>query len=219
MATQHSKKISIVRAQSDVDAGWPCFGNWRGALIVAFLTVIFGLQTHPSRASAIDPNCTVAKAWAADLRSYIPVSGKKPVPRSAFFDREGNERTIADYRGTGVVLNFWATWCPPCVREMPALDRMRAALAGSGIDVVAVSEDIKGVEHVAKYYKKLELKHLELFIDRDNAFMRAANVGSLPTTLLIDEEGNEVAGVLKDAEWDSPAIIEFVKSCLTPRKH
>lgn len=167
-----------------------------------------------SLSAEIRPSCEFKRAWAADLRSYVPVSREKPVPNTVFFDRHGTELSIENYRGLPVVLNFWATWCPPCVKEMPALDRMKAAIAADGIDVIAVSEDTGGIAQVEQYYKKLGIKHLELFMDRDNALMQAAKVSSLPTTLLIDKAGNEVAAVLIDAEWDSPAIIEFVKSCL-----
>ncbi len=191
-------------------------------ILVAISFVVISISALPSlaqEAKVVSPNCTFRKAWAADLRSYLAVEGKKPVPITAFFDRSGAKRSIQQYRGRGVVLNFWATWCPPCVKEMPALDRMKAALANQGIDVIAVSEDTKGIEHVEKYYAKLGLKHLEVFMDRDNALMRAAKVRSLPTTLLIDQAGNEIAGVFKDAEWDAPAIIEFVKSCLGVARH
>ncbi len=177
---------------------------------------IWALSSGFSPADGIKTNCDAKKARAADLWSYVPVSGKKPAPTTTFFDSRGAERSIADYRGRAIVLNFWATWCPPCVREMPSLDRMKVALANDGIEVIAVSEDRKGVEHVQRYFDKLGLKHLDLLMDRDQALMRAANVSSLPTTLLIDEHGSEVAGVLRDAEWDSPAIVQFVRSCLKP---
>lgn len=181
------------------------------ALALVIWTALF---TGASQADEIAPNCTVEKAWAAELRSYLPVSKKKSVPATEFFDRQGKVKSISDYRGRSVVLNFWATWCPPCVKEMPALDRMKQALAGQGIDVIAVNEDKKDFAYVAGYYQELGLQHLEIFMDRDSAFMRATKVSSLPTTLLINEQGDEVAAVLNEAQWDSPAIISFVKSCL-----
>lgn len=179
------------------------------------LTVIV---TGPD-ASALDASvdkCAAARARDVDLSGYLPVTKPKPVPDVAFFDAQGNERSISTYRGKGVVLNFWATWCPPCVKEMPALGRMRHELSDHGIEVIAVNEDKTLPEDVSGFLDRLGVKNLDVLIDRKNALMKTAKVVSLPTTLIIDAKGHEVAAVLNDGDWDTPEIVAFIKNCIGP---
>jgi thiol-disulfide isomerase/thioredoxin len=140
----------------------------------------------------------------------------QPVDRSAvvFSDATGTERRLADYSGHGMVINFWATWCPPCVREMPALDRLRAALAGDGIEVLALSGDRNGNSVVAPFYEKNGIGNLPVSIDKGLAAARGMGIQGLPTTVLIDDAGYEIGRLVGAAEWDAPEAIAFLQSCL-----
>lgn len=175
--------------------------------------VLLSVMTSPN-AEEERTLCAAHFAREAELSGYIPVSGEKPVAQTQFHDKDGKALSIADFRGRGVVMNFWATWCAPCIKEMPSLDRLEAKLKNDGIKVLAVNEDDRDMELIARYYLKLGLEHLDMLIDRGKALMRATKVFSLPTTLLIDRVGNEVAGVLGPAEWDDERIVAFLRSCL-----
>jgi thiol-disulfide isomerase/thioredoxin len=133
---------------------------------------------------------------------------------AAFVDAEGASRSVADYSGKGLVVNFWATWCGPCVREIPVLDRLREQIAGDGIEVIALSEDRGGSEIVENFYRKNEITGLAVLLDPGRRALREANVANLPTTLLIDRHGNEVIRVVGVAEWDAPETAAFVRACL-----
>ncbi len=172
-------------------------------------TVVPALSAEEGR-----EQCEARFAREAELSGYIPVRGDKPVPQTSVLDKAGKPVSIADFRGRGVVMNFWATWCAPCVKEMPSLDRLEAKLENDGIEVLAINEDDRDFELVARYYRKLGLEHLAMLVDRGKVLMRATKVFSLPTTLLIDGEGDEVAGVLGPAEWDDERIVAFLRRCL-----
>ena len=136
------------------------------------------------------------------------------VPNNTFFDNNQKEIRLSNYLGRGLVLNFWATWCAPCIKEMPDLDRLHAKLKSSNIDVLAVSEDREGLHIVRKFYAAHNLKELEILIDPKGKLLRAAGGRGLPTTILIDQQGYEVGRLLGVADWDPPESINFLKRCL-----
>ena len=136
------------------------------------------------------------------------------VPNNTFYDNNKKEKKLSNYLGRSLVLNFWATWCAPCIKEMPDLDRLHAILKSSNIDVLAVSEDIKGLDIVRKFYAANNLKELEILIDPKGKLIQAAGGLGLPTTILIDQQGYEVGRLLGVADWDTPESINFLKRCL-----
>lgn len=170
----------------------------------------------PTLASAEPPQCTWHGAIESGINNFVEKDPPVQIADIPFFNGEGEEVRLSDYRGTPLVMNFWATWCAPCVAEMPALDRMKALLADSGIDVLAIDEDRNGEKLVPKFYETNNIQNLDILIDRKMAMVKAAGVAGLPTTLLVDAEGREVAAVVGEAEWDSPEAIAFVKACLLP---
>ena len=123
-----------------------------------------------------------------------------------FQDGAGRSRSLADYRGKVVVLNLWATWCAPCREEMPALDRLHAALAGSGVEVIALSVDTQGLPIVRKFFAEVGVKSLEPYIDPSAQAAFRLNAVGLPSTLLVDAEGRELGRHAGAVKWDAPEI-------------
>lgn len=138
-------------------------------------------------------------------------SAGTPAPATVFTDEAGTERTLADFRGRFVLVNFWATWCAPCVREMPSLERLQAKLGGDDFTVIALSEDRSGWAKIAPFRDRLELAGLPLYHDVGSAMMFAAKAASLPTTILFDRDGREIGRHAIPAEWDSDEAVALLR--------
>jgi thiol-disulfide isomerase/thioredoxin len=128
-----------------------------------------------------------------------------------FEDDQGQPRSLADFRGKVVLLNVWATWCAPCIKEIPALDHLAAALNGADFAVVAVSVDRKGTDAVRKVFADLGVQKLPIYLDRSGQALRTVRAIGLPTSLLIDREGREFGRAVGPAEWDGAATIAFLR--------
>jgi thiol-disulfide isomerase/thioredoxin len=122
-------------------------------------------------------------------------------PAARFEDAEGQPASLAEFRGRPLLVNLWATWCGPCVVEMPSLDRL-AGSASERVQVIAVSQDLDGRDEVDRFFARTGLRNLEPFLDGDMALMSALRIGTLPTTILYDAEGREVWRMTGMAEWD-----------------
>jgi thiol-disulfide isomerase/thioredoxin len=136
----------------------------------------------------------------------------KPAPVLGFTDAKGMRHTLKDYRGRYVLLNMWATWCAPCVAELPALAKLKAAAP----DLTLVAVDLTGhKETPAKaeaYLKDHKVAVLGANVDTETTFMRGFTVAVMPTTVLIDPQGKVVARAEGPAEWASPASIAYFRS-------
>lgn len=154
-------------------------------------------------------------SFVGDREAFIPaphsLTHQAPVaPSVAFVDADGNPKTFADFRGKLVVVNFWATWCAPCVAEMQSLDRLAASMH-QDIVVVALSQDRTGKTAVAPFYDRQNIKNLPIYLDPRGATRRALGISALPTTVIYDHSGQEVGRLLGTAAWDSPSAIAFLK--------
>lgn len=120
---------------------------------------------------------------------------------------DGRRLSGEAFRGRFVLLNVWATWCPPCVKEMPSLDRLQAMKGGSGFEVVTLSIDRQGLEVVQPFFQRTGLTRLAIYLDREARSMPALKITGLPTTVLIDPAGREIARWPGAREWDQPATV------------
>lgn len=155
------------------------------------------------------------QAETASSRSFVMHEEPRPLPELRFEGGDGQQLTLADFRGRTVLLNIWATWCVPCREEMPTLDALEAELGGPAFEVVPLSVDRAGPEVVRKFYAEIGIQHLGLYID---ASMRASfdlQAPGLPTTLLIDSDGQELGRLVGPAEWDTSEMIAFLENHLT----
>jgi thiol-disulfide isomerase/thioredoxin len=133
------------------------------------------------------------------------------LPEVRFQDDQGRDLTLGDFRGRVVVLNVWATWCVPCRKEMPTLDRLQARLGGKDFLVVALSLDRKGVDAVRGFYQEVGVENLAIYVDPSGKGSHALAIPGVPTTLLIDREAREVARKMGEAEWDGPEMVSLVE--------
>jgi thiol-disulfide isomerase/thioredoxin len=154
---------------------------------------------------------TLATAQEAPSNFIIHAVAKR-VPDISFSDGVAHALSLNDFRGKTVLLNIWATWCGPCRKEMPALDRLQARLGGDGFQVVTLSMDRGGPGVVQKFYAETGIRHLAVFIDATGRTASTLGLIGLPGTLLIDPEENEVGRLIGPAEWDSPEMIAFLEA-------
>lgn len=128
-----------------------------------------------------------------------------------FQDRHGNTHSLSELRGRYVLLNVWATWCPPCRKEMPALDRLKPILEReTDIEVVALSVDSADFPQLLAFYKTYGLKHLELYRGDESEVLAALAISGIPTTLLIDQNGLEIARLVGPTTWDAHDVVSSI---------
>ena len=180
------------------------------------------LRTTRRRALALTTGATLTAALPArQARAQAPngrlVEGEpKPAPAFPFTDADGKGHGASDFAGLGLVVNLWATWCPPCVAEMPALDRAQEALAAEGVQVLALSSDREGRAKVEPFYRDRGIRHLGLWLDPRGAAQRALGARGLPTTVVIDRKGMERARLEGAAEWDRPEMLAAIRRLVGP---
>lgn len=160
---------------------------------------------------ALQPGGGAKEQGASLLRMHAE---PRKLPEIAFVDARGKPRSLAEFRGKTVLLNLWATWCPPCREEMPSLDRLQKALGGSSFEVVALSIDAGGAPVVERFYKELGIGALAVYVDSGMDAARQLATPGLPTTLLIDARGRELGRHSGPAQWDSTEAVRLISSKL-----
>lgn len=134
-----------------------------------------------------------------------------PVPSFAFQAPDGKPLNLHAFAGKVVLVNLWATWCPPCVHEMPALDRLQAALGGQDFQVVDISIDRGGAPVVNAFFAGHGLTHLKPYLDPSGDAVSALHLRGVPTSILIDRNGKELGRLEGGAPWDGPAARALIE--------
>lgn len=205
------RKTHQSKSKNSLTGTRPLLGALGRAAMVASVAI---LVISGRVASAETDKIQIPLELANKLRPAITHEGALDTP---FFDATQAEITIPTLKGRGVVLNFWATWCAPCVREMPALDRLAAKLKDKGVDVIAVSEDRKALKKVPPFFAANQIQNLAVFYDEKGNLSRKLGVEGLPTTVLITADGRVSGRVLGVLEWDSPDTVNYLAQSLGPK--
>jgi len=138
----------------------------------------------------------------------------KSVPSVGFTEANGKRDTLASFRGRYLLLNVWATWCAPCVRELPALATLKERLPG--LTVVAVNVGREDAAHTQEFLKEHGAASLAVYLDSDIALLHAFNMQGLPFSLIIDPNGREIARAVGPCEWGTPAAVSYLRSLMAP---
>ncbi|EPR08885.1 TlpA family protein disulfide reductase [Sphingobium indicum] len=126
-----------------------------------------------------------------------------PAPGFTFQNPDGSDAKLSDFAGRPMLVNLWATWCAPCVAEMPTLDAVAAEYGKQGLAVLTISQDSQGEAVIKPFFEKHPLPHLKGWIDPENQFGFHYNTGMLPTTVIYDAQGRETARVVGAMDWNS----------------
>ncbi|MDR3440071.1 TlpA disulfide reductase family protein [Telmatospirillum sp.] len=163
------------------------------------------------RACLLSVLCLLLSAWSAVAADLALNAQPKVVPAVAFSDRDGHPLGLDAFKGKVVVLDYWATWCAPCRVEFPRLDALQGRLADKGAVVVAVSLDRGGMRVIDRFYDEMHVAHLAKYHDADGSGARAFGIFGMPTTVVIDKKGREVARVEGAIAWDSPDVVAVLE--------
>jgi len=123
-------------------------------------------------------------------------------------DETGKQYTLGQFHGNFVLVNIWATWCPPCKEEMPSLNTLASRFSTKDLKIIPVSVDVSGDLTVRHFYTEFGLDKLSIYVDPSSNVMHALSVLGIPTTVLINREGLEIGRRVGPAQWDSPEISE-----------
>lgn len=181
-----------------------------GAAVIAVVALLW----MPGGDDAPDAGAAVQAAQplvTGQVANFILYERPEPAPAITFADEAGKPHSLADFRGRVVLVNFWATWCGPCKREMPSLDRLEATLGSERFQVLALSQDKIAVTKVRDFYFEQKIAHLTLYIDQTGNSQRAFAVTGLPATVLIDARGRVVGRMVGPAEWDSAEALALLR--------
>ncbi len=170
------------------------------------LYTALGLLANAATAQSVD----LADLRDGDMRKLTihnaPIAGSDV----AFTSEDGNELTLAEFNGQYTLLNFWATWCAPCRKEMPALSDLQTELGNENFQVVTVATGRNPRPAMAAFFNEIDVDNLPLHTDARQAFSRSMGVLGLPVTLIIDPEGNEIARLQGDADWHSESAVAII---------
>ena len=166
----------------------------RFARLSAFVAIAFMGAT----AGAAEP-----PKFAGMAGDFSPIEPPEQIASPNFQDKMGQPVNLDSFKGKVVVVNFWATWCPPCIAEMPALDKLQSELGGKDFTVIAISTDRDGIKKSAPFYRRAGIKNLALYNDKRGSLLDAFGAKNLPITLVLDREGRVVGRIEGAANWDS----------------
>lgn len=147
-------------------------------------------------------------------QNFITHEAAKKLPAMALQSADGTQAKLAAYSGEWLVVNFWATWCAPCRKEMPQLDALAKRYQGRGVRVIALSVDRGGAEKPEKFLNELGVAHLTRLYDPSYKAARDARLIGLPTTLLVSPDGMEVGRLAGEADWDSADVHQLLDGYL-----
>jgi thiol-disulfide isomerase/thioredoxin len=180
----------------------------RGALALALLSPLAATPAAAAR----------PPLFSGPSSQFIQIDPPEPAGRLVLTDLAGRRKPLSAYRGKAVLLNFWASWCPPCRRELPILRRLQARAAREPFVVLPVSLD-KSAATVTAYLKRLGLADLSTFIDAEGVVASGPKSAEptpfplygMPMTYVLDREARSVGYLVGEADWDSPAGLELLR--------
>ncbi len=177
---------------------------------LAAATMLFavGAQAYPG----MEKQAERQVQSSVDLISVLP----KPFPIEAvaFKDSEGSSVDFSQYKGKVIMVNMWATWCPPCVRELPAISRFSAKIGSDDFEVLPVSIDLEGNKQVEPFLKSLGMEDFNTYYDKEQKLGNVFPLDTIPATFILNREGELIAFVRTFVDWDDDKAVTLIKGFL-----
>jgi thiol-disulfide isomerase/thioredoxin len=176
------------------------------AAVLAVIGVVWAITSQQPE----PPTPTAATATQSPVSRFAPIEGDFTVV--APVDGKGQPADMAPYRGKVLLVNLWATWCAPCIKELPSLGALQRELGGDAFQVVTIAIDERDPSKIEPFLAGHGAANLPVLIDRDRTIEEVAQVIALPTSLLVDPEGKVKAMVTGDACWNNGTALAAVKA-------
>ena len=173
-------------------------------------------QAQAQCAPAVDLAKKISPLVKGEVAALTMATAPLQIPDLAFQDAEGKTRKLSEWRGRTVLVNLWATWCVPCRKEMPALDKLQETLGDKDFEVVAINIDTRDPEKPKAFLKEAGLARLAYFHDQKaKVFQDLKSAGralGMPTSVLVDGAGCEIGTIAGPAEWASEDALKLIKA-------
>ena len=157
-------------------------------------------------------------AHAAGTSDLVPANPPVALPSFTFQDSKGQTLNLADFKGRPVLLNLWATWCGPCVQEMPSLDHLQALLADKNLVVIALDQEHDGATLTASFFQRHEIHNLGIYVDPSVRASSILHARGLPTSFLIGADGKMNSFIMGATDWASPAMVALIRERLSDKE-
>ena len=174
-----------------------------------FISIFLILTTISSSSYSKEEKGIINSFLKEELEDFELSKEKQNISDLKFKDDEGREILFSDFQNKVLLVNFWATWCAPCIKEMPSLYRLKKKI-NKNFDVIAVSVDRDGVKKVKDFFNENKITNLGKYFDTKNSLAKEMNLIGLPTSFFINKKGDLIGYFQGDMEWDNNTVIEFI---------
>ena len=183
---------------------------------IVFGLIYTALLTGANAAAAADPD--ILPLRTGDMKKLV-VHETPVATTTAAFELEdgGGKATLADYHGKYVLLNFWATWCPPCRKEMPQINALQRQFSGGHFEVLTIATGRNSPAAISQFFAEAGIDSLPRHQDPQKALASQMGIFGLPITVILNPEGDEIARLTGDAKWDSPSAKAIVQALVQSR--
>ena len=183
-------------------------------LFLAMMYTALALGANPALAG----NDDLLGLRSGDMKKLIIHDTPKATSDAAFYlEDDGGKATLADYRGKYVLVNFWATWCAPCRKEMPQINALQKEFGGKHFEVLTIAAGRNSPTGIKKFFAEAGIDSLPRHQDPKQALAAQMGIFGLPITVIIDPEGREIARLRGDAVWDSDSAKSIIKALIAKR--
>tara|TARA_R110002072_G_scaffold27730_4_gene89970 strand:- start:1079 stop:1642 length:564 start_codon:yes stop_codon:yes gene_type:complete len=181
--------------------------------VLAFMYTALVTGANPAAAAGAD----ILGLRDGDMKKLVVHSTPIATSDAAFdLEDDGGKATLADYRGKYVLVNFWATWCAPCRKEMPQLNALQKEFGGDNFQVLTIATGRNSPEGITRFFSEAGIDSLPRHQDPKQALASQMGVFGLPITVIMNPEGREIARMRGDANWSSDSARAIIKALVQP---
>lgn len=182
----------------------------RSMLAIALIACVFVIV----QSCSLERKPNLQRFAKGGLKKLQVLKTPPPQPNMTFKTRDGNDVHLSDFRGRIVLLNVWATWCVPCVKEIPSLDKLQAQRGNADFTVVTISMD-RHIDDAKAFYDKAGISNLTLFHDPSLSLSAKVGVQAIPISIFYASNGQEIARIAGDIDWQSAETTTFLDAILS----